>query len=104
MPRVAVKLHTSGQYRLVALCDEELLGKEVIHGRVRVKITREFFGGVIMEDSSPELEAMILGADCVTAFGRVCVERLAELFPSVHDAAVDIGGVPHVQIFKIPTP
>ncbi len=102
MRRIAVKVHISGQYTLLAMCDEDLLGKEVNHGGVRVKFTKSFFGDSLLDPDSPELDAMLARADSITAFGRTCVERLARTFPSVPEAMVEVGGIPHVQIFKVP--
>lgn len=95
-------MHETGQYTMVAMCDEELLGREVIHGKLKIRISNEFFGGLLLDADSPEFDNILARADSITAFGRKSVEKLAKLFPSVSEAAVDVGGVPHVQIFKMP--
>jgi hypothetical protein len=100
--RVSVKVHETSQYTMVAMCDEELLGREFSQGKIKVRLTHEFFGGLLLDVDSPELERVLSRADSITAFGRTCVEKLVKIFPTVREASVEVAGIPHVQIFKMP--
>jgi len=100
--RISVKVHSSGGYTVVAMCDEDLLGSEVNHGRVKIRFTEEFFGGILVDSNSPELESLLARADSITAFGKTCIEYLAKIFPTVPEAVLEVGGIPYVQIFRMP--
>ncbi len=92
-----VKVHRSGNDVVVAVCDEELLGRELDLGAFKVRVSAEFYGGERIPLS--ELWSYIGGgATVVNAFGEGVVSELGKRIPSVKLAAVNVGGVPHVQL------
>lgn len=93
-----VKVHRSGGETIVAVCDEELLGRELREGKLRIHISREFYGGVLVDVD--EVYAYIRNATMANVFGDEAVNALAKRYPALMDAAVRLGGVLHVQIFN----
>jgi hypothetical protein len=98
--KVYYKLHSSGGYRMLAICDVELLGKEFRHGKVKFKVTEEFFGGSLVDADSPLLKKYIAEADSVTVIGEVSLKIVEEIFPLARQAAIFVAGIPYVQVLK----
>lgn len=86
---------------MLAICDEKLLGVELEYNNVRVKITRDFFGGSLVLLDDELLRKEIAGADSITAFGEDSLSLLEEFYPSVREASLRVAGVPYVQVFRI---
>jgi len=91
-----VKVHKHGKDTVVALCDAELLDKEIFFNGLRIRISREFYGGNLIPVSS--LWEYVDEATVVNAFGNAVVEELARRITAVRLAAVNLGGVLHVQL------
>jgi len=92
-----VKVHRVGKEVVVALCDAELLGRELQVGNgLKKRISREFYSGELIPLSS--LWEYVENATVVNAFGNAVVEELAKRIAAVRHAAVNLGGVLHVQL------
>ncbi len=92
-----VKVHKVGNDTVVALCDAELLGQEILIGdRLKIRISREFYSGELIPLSS--LWEYVEKATVINAFGNAVVEELARRIAAVRHAAVNLGGVLHVQL------
>lgn len=98
MARAYVKVHRSGGETIVAICDEELLGKELVEGELKIRIGEEFYGGELVEIE--KVVEYIRGASMVNVFGNNSVNELSKVYPKLIEAAIEVGGVLHVQIFK----
>ncbi|RLE61021.1 MAG: DUF424 domain-containing protein [Thermoprotei archaeon] len=98
MNRAYVKVHRYGGETIVAICDEELLGKELVHGELKIRIEEDFFGGELVEIE--RIADYIRNASMVNVFGNKSVNELGKIYPKLIEAAIEIGGVLHVQIFK----
>jgi len=96
--RAYVKIHRSGGETIVAICDEELLGKELEEGKLRVKIDESFYGGDLVE--LDKILYYVKHASMANIIGNSSVRKVAEMYPGVLEAAVSIGGVLHVQVFN----
>lgn len=90
------KVHKHGKDTVVALCDAELLDKEICVSGLKIRISREFYGGSLIPVSS--LWEYVDKATVVNAFGNAVVEELAKRITAVRLAAVNLGGVLHVQL------
>ena len=92
-----VKVHRVGKDVVVALCDAELLGRELQVGNgLKIRIRREFYSGNLIPVSS--IWEYVDKATVVNAFGNAVVEELARRITAVRLAAVNLGGVLHVQL------
>jgi hypothetical protein len=90
-----VKVHKHGKDTVAALCDAELHDKEILINGLRIRISREFYGGNLIPVSS--IWEYVENATVVNAFGNAVVEELAKRIAAVRHAAVNLGGVLHVQ-------
>ncbi len=86
--------------KIVAICDEELLGRKLVDGELVLHVTEAFYGGQLVPLSyalQKALEATVLnlvGENIVNAAIR---EGL------IHpEAVIRVAGVPHAQAVKMP--
>ncbi|MBU1939169.1 DUF424 family protein [Candidatus Micrarchaeota archaeon] len=84
---------------MLACCDKELLGKRLKEGKYDVTVERDFYGG---ELSTPEkLRELLSEAESANIFGERAVKVAIEEGLISAGNIIRIGGVPHVQIFRI---
>ena len=83
---------------LVSICDEELLGKTVTEGKLKMHISRDFFFGEIVDG----VEALRLMKVCsiVTLAGRRCVSLAIDNKLGAREAIREIEMVPFLMIYK----
>lgn len=95
-PWCYVKVHWRGREAVVAICDEELLGKDIEAKGLRIRIDESFYGG----DRVPlnQVWKYVEGASIVNAFGNAVVSELAKKVEAIRLASIEIGGVLHVQL------
>jgi len=91
-----VKVHRNGSDKLVAICDENLLGKELEVAGYRIVVSGEFYGGERVPVS--RIWEYLEGATMVNAIGDCVVQELSKRIPAASLAAVRVGGVLHVQL------
>lgn len=89
-------MHRSGGDVIVAICDEDLLGKKLDAGRFQIHLREDFYGGDRVPVS--QLRHYISEATIINAFGDNAVRELAAMFDAVEYAAIKVGGVLHVQL------
>lgn len=99
MGQVYMKIHRVRGEVIVAVCDAELLGRSFQEGLLRLDVSEEFYGGLLvpisiaLEEVNRATIANLVGRDIVNA----AVER-----GLVHeDAVIFIKGVPHAQIVRM---
>jgi hypothetical protein len=91
------KVHSAGNDVIAAICDNDLIGKE-IGGKRRIEVSKSFYGGELV-DGAAALDAMkkatignIIGKDIV---------GLAEKSGFItKENIIFIDGVPHAQFVK----
>lgn len=83
---------------LIAICDEEVLGKVFTNGRIRFKVSEKFYGG--FKVTLREALSYIEQGTIINAVGENVIRLLAYLNEDILDAVIWIGDVPHVQIIK----
>ena len=99
MSKVYVKTVTRGKDRLVAVCDEEILGETLEGGKVPFKVSEAFYKGTL-GDVDEAIAAMKQATIC-NLVGKCIVEAAIES-KMVHERAVIyFGEVPHAQIVKL---
>lgn len=94
--KVYVKVHKVGKDVIVAICDEDLLGKVLEEKGVRFEVKEDFYRGELV-DVERALELVETGT-IVNLVGETIVSALAERNDVVKLAVVEIAGVPHVQL------
>ena len=96
---VYVKVHYHGKDVVVAICDEDLLGKTFTEGAVRIEVSEKFYGGEKMKIE----EAMKIAKKATIAnfLGKNSV-KYAVRSKLVHkDAVMVIASIPHAQLVKM---
>ena len=99
MSKVYVKTVTQGRDRLVAVCDEEILGKTLEGGKVPFKVSEGFYKGTL-GDVDEAIAAMKQATIC-NLIGKKIVEAAVECNMVHERAIIYFGDVPHAQIVKL---
>lgn len=84
---------------LIAACDWELLGNVYREGRLKMEVSKEFYGGRLTDVE--EVVRSIDLADIVNLVGERVVGEAIRRGKVHRDAVIRIAGVPHVQIMKL---
>jgi len=88
-----------GKDVLVVACDAEILGMSFQSGSLKITVSREFYGGMLL-DSEGALE-YLKSASIGNIIG-VNIVKLALDAGLIHkDAVVFIGGQPHAQFIRM---
>ncbi|MCX8204193.1 MAG: DUF424 family protein [Candidatus Nezhaarchaeota archaeon] len=83
----------------MAICDAELLGKELRYGRLTINISKHFYGG--FQVSVEEALELIEEADSANLMGRRIVEAAIRRGLVHQEAVAELNSVPHVLIVKM---
>jgi len=84
--------------RVVNVCDADLIGRTLIEGKLRMHISREFFGGDLVGEE--EALRLISESSMISLAGERSVKvALANRLGSPH-AVREIEGVPFLMIYK----
>jgi hypothetical protein len=84
---------------LVACCDEDVIGRTFIEGKLRLNPDQKFYGNAVSEIS----EALVLleTAEILNLVGDKIIRAAIERGLVHPDAVITIGGVPHVQVMRL---
>jgi len=91
---IYVKIH-KGPSTVVAICDENLIGKKFKEGKLVLKVSEHFFKGEKM--SKEEVVKLLKNADNLDIVGKECVELAVEIGVIKKESVIEIEGVPHAQ-------
>ncbi|MBI5884660.1 DUF424 family protein [archaeon] len=94
------KLHEIQGKSVLAACDKELIGKELMHGEAKIRISEVFYKGEIV--SEKELLALLDEANNINLFGSKCINAAVKKgFISEKEVLLVGGKVPHAQIYRL---
>ncbi|MHA1583556.1 MAG: DUF424 domain-containing protein [Candidatus Baldrarchaeia archaeon] len=97
--RVYLKVRRVQKEVVVAVCDENLLGKKFKEGRLRLHVKEDFYGGQLV--SIKEGVDAIKEATIANIVGENIIRKLIEEGLIIEEAVIKIAGIPHVQIIKM---
>ncbi|MCL2173411.1 MAG: DUF424 family protein [Nitrososphaerota archaeon] len=97
--QVYLKLKQIDKNVVLAICDDELLGKTLCEGKIIFKVKDEFYNGGKVDVE--EAISMIKNANIVNLVGKCCVEHAVQKGYVHPDAVITIQGIPHTQIMKL---
>lgn len=83
---------------IVNVCDSELIGRTLVEGRLKMHISKEFFGGVLVEEEEVVRiikESAMLSLAGVRSVGIALAHKLGS-----PQAVREIEGVPFLMIYK----
>ena len=93
---ISVKIHVRGGERLLAACDEELLGRTLTEGEKRLKISEAFYHGeTVSEDAFRE---RMKSVTVMNLTGDRTVGIAKEAGYVSQDSVMTIDGVEHAQV------
>jgi hypothetical protein len=97
--KVYLNIHVRGKYTLVTVCDQDLIGKTLREGRLKLEVTSRFYGGQLatVEEAAEALSK----ADTGNLVGENAVRVAVENNLVDPAAVIHIAGVPHVQIVRL---
>ncbi len=95
---VYFNLKKEGKNVLLAICDEELLGKTLREGKVVFKISEDFYKG--KKISVDQAISMIENSTIINLIGNECVKKAIENGYVHPEAVIKIEGISHAQIIK----
>ena len=92
------KLFPTKQDLVVAICDEELIEKELKIKNHKIKISREFYGGELIDENVAvkAMEKATIG----NLIGKKIVELAKKKGFVTKENVISISGVPHAQFVK----
>jgi len=96
-----VKIHEDKRTKrvVVAICDEDLIGKEFSEGNANLKVTERFYKGE--KKSEEEVKKVLENADNLNLVGKKTVAlAIKQKFVS-KEFLIKIKGVPHAQVYAI---
>ncbi|MBC7131311.1 DUF424 family protein [Candidatus Bathyarchaeota archaeon] len=94
-----MKLTKVGNHVLLAICDAELLGRTLHHGKITFTVNEQFYKG---EEVDVEYAvSMIENSTIVNMVGKNVVQKAIEKGYVHPEAVLEIEGIPHAQIVKL---
>ena len=94
-----LKKHGSGDNLIVAVCDDELIGRTLRQGNIVVTISENFYKGEVV--SEKEIIESLKGATNANIFGDMSIECAVKCGCVDPACVIKVDGVPHAQIFRI---
>ncbi len=96
---IRARIHRHGDERLLAACDEELLGKTFQDGIAKVTITEVFYGGdAITEETLAERMGSVT---MMNLFGERTIAVAIEKGYVASENVMMVAGVRHAQVVLI---
>jgi uncharacterized protein len=94
-----IKVHSADGKKMVAVCDEELLGKKFKEGEFQIDLTGSFYRGEKTDEK--ELDEMVKNAYLADFVGKKSVEYAQRKGLATDEGVMKIDGIPHAQIFML---
>ncbi|MBN1645027.1 DUF424 family protein [Candidatus Woesearchaeota archaeon] len=91
-----VKVHKKDGRTIVAVCDDELLGKKFEQGNLQLDLTSDFYNGDKYSDKKL-VGDMIRNADIVNLVGTISVSLGIEEGLIEKEQVINVQGIPHAQ-------
>ncbi len=99
IPNINYRIHRISGSRILACCDEDLIGKKLTGVNTVVNIDRAFYGSEVVPITL--ILNMIPGVNSMNAIGKNIIDHLLNNRIIMKDQIQSIGGVPHIQIYFI---
>ncbi|MBT3416500.1 DUF424 family protein [Candidatus Woesearchaeota archaeon] len=94
-----VKFHKSNDRYIVAISDDDLIGKEISEGDLNLNITERFYKGDIK--SNEEIIKIMKDSLNLNIVGKNSIKLAITAGILEEDSIIKIDGVPHAQVFKL---
>lgn len=97
----AARNYQQGPQRLLAACDEDLLGKRFTDGKFILDVTPTFYDELRIDDET--LEAFLAQCSLANLVGPKCVAKAVDLGLVAKEHIINVDGVPHAQLLVMET-
>ena len=94
-PVIRIKKYRSGREQMVAACDNDVLGRKLSEGKLRLEVSPAFYDG--FEASEDELETHLRNCTIANLVGERVVAMAIKLGFIAQENVIRIEGVPHAQ-------
>ena len=94
-----VKRHESKDRIVIAICDEDLIGKKFSEDDLVLDVSERFYKGD--KKSEEEVEEILRNARNINMVGKGTVNFALKIGISNKDSIITIDGVPHAQIVEV---
>lgn len=91
-----IKAHIQGRERLVAACDDDLVGKKFAEGPLRLFVSPDFYDGI--NGDAGTLQDYLSTCTVANLVGRNTVDLAIKLGYVAPENVLTIQGVPHAQM------
>ena len=95
--KIWTKVHEGAQGKVVAACDESLLGKKLEQDTLSLHVNEKFYKGDLVEEEA--LAALLKDKENINLVGENTV-RIAKDNDLIKEVSV-INGIPYALIFKL---
>jgi uncharacterized protein len=82
---------------MLNICDEDLLGKNIVSDSLNINITSDFFNEIVSEN---DINRLLTRCSIANLIGRRVVEKTLSLGLAKKDSIKTISGIPFLMIFK----
>lgn len=96
---IVVRIHSSERGNVIALCDEELVGKRFSKGKLILDLCSDFYKGEILPKE--KIVTLLKTAYIINAVGNESVELVLKNNYVKKDKIIKIKGIPHAQCILI---
>ncbi len=93
------KKHLTKDRIVLAVCDEELIGKKFSDGEIILDISERFYKGE--KSSEKDIEELLKNSENVNLVGEKTIKLASKLGILNKDSIITIKGIPHAQIIKL---
>jgi len=93
-----VKFHTHGDRTVVAICDEDLIGKTLKDKNISIEISERFYKGELK--SEKEVAKIFQEATNINIIGKKSINFAIKHGIIDKDSIKTIKGIPHAQIYE----
>ncbi len=94
-----VKIHNSGNTEILAVSDEDLIGKKFKQGNLYIEVSESFYKDKRVDKK--QLEDLLLHFDNINIIGKQSIEIALKINIIQKENIIFIKGIPHAQIFAI---
>jgi hypothetical protein len=99
MPKVYMRVSETHEHYVVAICDKPLLGKTLEEGKIKFKVSEEFYGGELVD--SKLCIKHLENATIANMIGKKAVQTAVNAGLVHEQAILYIEGHPHAQWVKL---
>ncbi|MCD4759648.1 DUF424 family protein [archaeon] len=94
-----VKIHQSKDRHVVAICDEDLIGKTFSQGKLILEITERFYKGDKLSDE--ETYELMKNAINLNIVGKKAIKLALKHRLITKENIIKIKSIPHAQVYQI---